>query len=103
MEVVFPTEGSGWDVEANGLIKKAQIKPEAKLFLDWAITDEAMKAYNQNYAIVSVKQDGAPLPEGYSVDPISQLVKLDLKKAAENRDKVLAEWEKRYATKSEPK
>lgn len=39
-----------------------------------------MKAYNQNYAIVSVKQDGAPLPEGYSVDPISQLVKLDLKK-----------------------
>lgn len=103
LEVVFPKEGSGWDVEANALMKKAQIKPEAKLFLDWAISDEAMKAYGQNFAIVSVKQEGAPLPEGYSVDPLRQLVPLDLKKAAENREKLLAEWEKRYATKSEPK
>lgn len=103
VEVVFPAEGSGWDVEANALVKKASIKPEAKLFLDWAISDEVMKAYNQNFAIVSVKQDGASIPEGYTVDPLKQLIKLDLKKSAENRDKVLAEWEKRYATKSEPK
>lgn len=103
IEVVFPSEGSGWDVEANALMKKAEIKPEAKLFLDWAISDEAMKAYNQNFAIVSIKQEGGTLPEGYAVDPIKQLIKLDLKQAAENRDNVLAEWEKRYATKSEPK
>ncbi|MDR7314553.1 putative 2-aminoethylphosphonate ABC transporter substrate-binding protein [Brevibacillus nitrificans] len=103
IEVVFPEEGSGWDVEANALMKKAQIKPEAKLFLDWAISDEAMKAYNANFAIVSVKQEGAALPEGYAVDPLKQLIPLDLKKAAENREKILAEWEKRYATKSEPK
>lgn len=102
IEVVFPEEGSGWDVEANALIKKSEIKPEAKWFLDWAISDEIMKEYNKNFAIVSVKQEGAALPEGYSVDPLKQLIKLDLQKSAENRDKVLAEWEKRYATKSEP-
>ncbi|ATF15033.1 putative 2-aminoethylphosphonate ABC transporter substrate-binding protein [Brevibacillus sp. HB1.2] len=103
VEVVFPTEGSGWDVEANALMKKSEIKPEAKLFLDWAISDEVMKAYNQNFAIVSVKQEGATLPEGYAVDPIKQLIKLDLNQAAQNRDNILGEWEKRYATKSEPK
>jgi len=103
IEVVFPEEGSGWDVEANALIKKDEIKPEAKLFLDWAISDEMMKQYNKNFAIVSVKQEGAGLPQGYSVDPLKQLIKLDLVKLAENRDNILAEWEKRYATKSEPK
>lgn len=103
IKVVFPEEGSGWDVEANALIKKDAIKPEAKLFLDWAISDEMMKQYNQNFAIVSVKQEGAGIPEGYSVDPLKQLIQLDLVKLAENRDSILAEWEKRYATKSEPK
>ena len=37
VETVFPKEGSGWDVEANALIKKAAIKPAAKIFLSWAI------------------------------------------------------------------
>ncbi|WP_236876743.1 hypothetical protein, partial [Clostridioides difficile] len=30
--VVFPKEGSGWDLEANALVKKDNIKKEAKLF-----------------------------------------------------------------------
>ncbi|OPA76351.1 putative 2-aminoethylphosphonate ABC transporter substrate-binding protein [Paenibacillus selenitireducens] len=103
VEVVFPTEGSGWDVEANGLVKKADIKPEAKAFLDWAISDAPMKEYNKNYAILSVKQEGAAIPEGYSQDPLKQLIKNDLIKAASEREATLAEWDQRYASKSEPK
>ncbi|MED2009660.1 putative 2-aminoethylphosphonate ABC transporter substrate-binding protein [Brevibacillus borstelensis] len=102
VEVVFPKEGSGWDVEANALVKKQTIKPAAKQFLDWAISDEAMKEYNKNFAIVSVKGASSQIPEGYTVDPLQQLIKNDLKKSAENRDKVLAEWEKRFNQKSEP-
>ncbi|MCM3630153.1 putative 2-aminoethylphosphonate ABC transporter substrate-binding protein [Paenibacillus glycanilyticus] len=101
VEVVFPTEGSGWDVEANALIKKDTIKPEAKAFLDWAISEEPMKKYNENYAILAMKSDSSVIPEGYSKDPISQLIKLNLNKAAENRDATLAEWTKRYEAKSE--
>jgi iron(III) transport system substrate-binding protein len=103
VEVVFPKEGSGWDVEANALIKKKDIKPEAKQFLDWAIGDEAMKKYNENFAIVSVKQEGQSIPEGYTKDPLQQLIKNDLNKAAEKRDDILQEWDKRYNAKSEPK
>ena len=33
IEPVFPAEGSGWDIEANALIKKSNIKPAAKTFL----------------------------------------------------------------------
>ncbi|WP_054027118.1 putative 2-aminoethylphosphonate ABC transporter substrate-binding protein [Bacillus sp. FJAT-28004] len=103
VEVIFPKEGSGWDMEANALVKKKEIKPEAKLFLDWAISEEPMKEYNKNYAILSIKQEGGSTPEGYSKDPVSQLAKLDLYQAARDRETVLAEWEEKYGSKAEPK
>lgn len=103
IEVVFPKEGSGWDVEANALMKKATIKPGAKQFLDWAISAEPMKKYNENYAIISVKNESAGIPEGYSKDPVSQLIKNDLNQSAKNREATLEEWTKRYDAKSEPK
>jgi len=103
VEVVFPKEGSGWDVEANALMKKTVVKQVAKDFLDWAITDDAMKEYNKNYAIISLKTDSTKIPEGYTVDPVKQLIKNDLNDAAKNREGVLAEWDKRFNAKSEPK
>jgi len=103
LEVVFPKEGSGWDAEANALVKKNEIKPEAKVFLDWAISDEAMKEYNKNFVIISVANASAPIPPEYPKEPLKQLIKNDLNKAAQDRDRWLAEWDKRFSTKSEPK
>ena len=99
---VFPKEGSGWDVEANGLIKKAAIKPSAKAFLDWAIGEAVMKEYAKVYPITAYAT-GAPIPDGYPADPVKQLVKNDFDWAAKNRDRILQEWTKRYDAKSEPK
>ena len=75
------------------------------------------KLHNRDEVTLSLRKDGEEVIQtlktrGQSVAGLSERnefewhldkVKLDLKKAAENRDKVLAEWEKRYATKSEPK
>ncbi|MFS0868663.1 putative 2-aminoethylphosphonate ABC transporter substrate-binding protein [Paenibacillus xylanilyticus] len=103
VEVVFPGEGSGWDVEANALVQKANVKQVAKDFLDWAITDDAMMEYAKNYPITAVKNDSGALPEGYTQDPINQLIEYDLEEAAKNRDAVLEEWSSRYEGKSEAK
>ncbi|GAB6987969.1 putative 2-aminoethylphosphonate ABC transporter substrate-binding protein [Paenibacillus pini] len=100
---VFPAEGSGWDLEANALMKKSDVKPEAKEFLDWAISDDVMKEYNKNYAILAVKSDTTTIPEGYEKDPVKQLIKNDLGQAAKDRNSILSEWTKRYDSKSEPK
>lgn len=102
IEPVFPAEGSGWDIEANALIKKDNIKPAAKTFLDWAISEDITKKYAENYAITAVKTD-VPIPAGYPADPLKQLAKNDFNWAAQNRDQILAEWTKRYDAKSEPK
>jgi iron(III) transport system substrate-binding protein len=103
IQPVFPKEGSGWDIEANALIKKTNINPAAKTFLDWAISPEISKKYAKNFPITAVKTD-VPVPAGFPEDPIKQLYpKNDFKWAAANRDAILAEWTKRYDSKSEAK
>ena len=99
---VFPKEGSGWDVEANCLIKKATIKPEARAFLDWAISEPVMKEYAKVYPVTAYATD-VPIPEGFPADPEAQLIENDFDWAAKNRARILAEWSRRYDAKSEPK
>jgi iron(III) transport system substrate-binding protein len=102
IHTVFPREGSGWDVEANALIKKDRIKPEAKLFLDWAISKPVMMAYAKIYPLTAYAT-GTPVPEGYPKNPEKQLIKNDFDWAAKNRDRILTEWSRRYDGKSEAK
>lgn len=99
--VVFPSEGSGWDVEANCLIKKSGGEKDiAKEFLDWAITDDMMKLYGENYPIVATGI-GDQIPEGYTKNPVDQLIKgIDLQWCADNRESILTEWTNRYGAKS---
>ncbi|MEF2230522.1 MAG: putative 2-aminoethylphosphonate ABC transporter substrate-binding protein [Pseudodesulfovibrio sp.] len=98
----FPKEGSGWDVEANALIRKKDIKPDAKVFLDWAISPEVMQAYGKVYPVTAYPS-GNPVPEGYPADPAAQMIKNDFNWAAKNRDRILKEWSARYDGKSDPK
>ena len=100
--VAFPKEGSGYDVEANALIKKPRIKKEASIFLDWAISKEAMAMYAKVYPIVATDIE-VQAPKGWPADPMTVLIDNDLQWAAKNRKRILAEWTKRYDQKSEPK
>jgi iron(III) transport system substrate-binding protein len=90
VEIVFPVEGSGWDMEANALIKKSTIIPAAYTFLDWAITDEAMELYKKNYPIIATGGDGNY--DGYEADPVKQLIDNDFAWVSGNRDTILNRW-----------
>ncbi len=102
VHTVFPKEGSGWDLEANALVKKATIKPAAKTFLDWAISPEVMKEYQKSFAVVAAPT-GEPVPEGFPSNPEAQLIDNDFAWAAKNRTRILEEWSNRYDGKSDPK
>jgi iron(III) transport system substrate-binding protein len=95
IEMVLPKEGSGYDMEANSLTKKGRTNPAAKAFLDWAITDEAMKMYAQYFAAVGVA--GMPVPAGLPADVSKVVYPNDFEWSAKNRDRILAEWARRYA------
>lgn len=93
---VFFEEGSGWDVEANLLIKKPEIKAASKTFLDWAISDAAMAAYRVEYPIVATGGDGT-VPEGYNQDPVLNLSdKVDLYDIAAKRAEFFEKFTERY-------
>ena len=98
---VFPIEGSGWDMEANALIKKKDINPAAKTFLDWAISDEAMESYKKSYPIISTGKGGNY--EGFNSDPIKQLIDNDFAWAASNREAILNKWMTLFDNKSAKK
>ncbi|HAM53948.1 MAG TPA: putative 2-aminoethylphosphonate ABC transporter substrate-binding protein [Candidatus Rokubacteria bacterium] len=93
--MVLPKEGSGYEMEANALTRKGAKNPAAKQFLDWAITDEAMALYAKYFAAVGVA--GFPVPEGLPKDISKVVYPNDFDWSAKNRDRILTEWQKRYA------
>ncbi len=95
VEMVLPKEGSGYEIEANALTKKGARNPAAKQFLDWAISDESLTLVAKFFGGVSVP--GFPVPEGLPKDFSKVVYPNDFEWSAKNRDRILAEWQKRYA------
>ncbi|MBO1512577.1 putative 2-aminoethylphosphonate ABC transporter substrate-binding protein [Metabacillus bambusae] len=104
VEVVLPEEGLGWDVEANGLINKNEMKNKelAKAFLDWAITDDVMKKYFDANGF-STMENNFELPDGFPEGVEEKMFSdNDLNWAAQNRDSILKEWDSQFSSKAEP-
>ncbi|MFO1341923.1 MAG: putative 2-aminoethylphosphonate ABC transporter substrate-binding protein [Burkholderiales bacterium] len=100
IDLVFPKEGLGWDLEAFGIHKGTKKLDAAKKLADWAASKDAMALYGKNFAITAVPGMAPPLPNVPS-DYEARLVKMDFAWAAENRERILAEWTKRYDSKTE--
>lgn len=92
MKLVFPVEGAGWDMEANGLVRKEYIKNGAKVFLDWAVSDSAMRRYANDRMITAAATDVEPI-EGMTADELAgYLFDLDIAWVAANRERIQEEW-----------
>jgi iron(III) transport system substrate-binding protein len=102
IEVILPKEGLGWDMEAIGIVKTTKKLEAAKKLADWAVSEEANRLYAQNFAIVALPGIASRL-EHVPGDIESMLIKNDFAWAAANRERILAEWSKRYDGKSEPR
>ena len=102
IELVFPKEGLGWDLEAIAIHKGTKNLAAAQKLLDWAVTDEAMALYANNFAIVAVPALSKPLPN-VPADYASRLVKNDFAWAAKNRDRDPDGVGKALRSKSAPK
>jgi iron(III) transport system substrate-binding protein len=102
IDLVFPKEGLGWDLEAFAIHKGTKKHDAARKLADWASSREAMELYGKNFAITAMPGVAQPLPN-IPADYEQRLVKMDFKWAADNRERILAEWIRRYDGKSEPR
>ena len=102
IEAILPTEGLGWDMEAAAVASTTKQPDAAKKLLDWTVSEDANKLYADNFAVVAYPGVQAKL-EFVKGDVEAMLGKNDFAWSATNRERVLAEWIKRYDGKSAPK
>jgi iron(III) transport system substrate-binding protein len=102
VDIIFPSEGLGWDLEASGIMKTTKKMAAAEKLMDWLATPDAMKLFADNFAVVAMPGMSKQL-EFIPVDYEKHLIKNDFEWSAKNRDRILAEWTKRYNSKSLPK
>ena len=93
--MVLPAEGSAYELEANALMKGAKHPNNAKKFLDWALSDEAMLLYSKWK--VGVTKPGTPhlrtdLPK---IEDI-KLIPMDFEWQSANRGDILITWQDKF-------
>ena len=102
IDIIVPSEGVGWDMEASAIVAGTSKLEAAQTLLDWSITRTANEMYNTGYAVVAMPGVAKPVeffPEGL----LDAMIDNDFEWAANNRKAILEEWQKRYDSKSEPK
>jgi len=102
LEIVIPSEGIGWDMEATAIVAGTAKLEAAQKLVDWSITEKANKLYNEGYAVVAIPGLAKPVehfPEGIT----EAMIKNDFEWAAANKTAIIEEWTNRYDGKSEPK
>jgi len=102
LEVIVPTEGVGWELEAAGIVKGTKNLDAAKKLMDWSVTRKANALYNEGYAVVALPGVAKPVPN-FPPEITERMIKNDLQWAASNRARILREWSNRYDGKSEAK
>ena len=102
LDIVVPSEGIGWDMEATAIVKGTDDLEAAQTLVDWSVTSQANEMYNEGYAVIARTELAQPVehfPEGIA----DAMIDNDFEWAAQNREAILAEWQSRYDSKSEPK
>jgi iron(III) transport system substrate-binding protein len=102
IDLIVPKEGLGWEMEVSAIMKGTKNLDAAKKLLDWSVSKKANEMYGKYYAIVA-HPEVKSMPANYPADGEKAMLKMDVEWMAKNRDRILAEWTKRYDGKSAPK
>jgi iron(III) transport system substrate-binding protein len=102
IQIVLPSEGLGWEIEAAAIVKGAKNLADAKAMSDWISSREAAQI-SANFLPITAYDDIQSLPKNYPADEKAKLLKMDFAKLAASREAVMAEWQKRYGVKVPPK
>ncbi|TDO95737.1 putative 2-aminoethylphosphonate ABC transporter substrate-binding protein [Marinomonas balearica] len=102
LDIVFPSEGLGWDMEATSIIKGTDKLDAAKTLVDWTVSKKANEMYNKGYAVVAMPGIAKPV-KYFPENAESMMIDNDFGWSAANRKAILKTWQERYDSKSDPK
>lgn len=102
IDLILPKEGAGWDMEATAIVKGTKNLAAAQKVADWVATRKANELYGKYYALVA-HPEVKSAPPNYPADAEARMAKNDFTWMAENRERILAEWTRRYDSKAAPR
>ncbi|OUS36134.1 putative 2-aminoethylphosphonate ABC transporter substrate-binding protein [Rhodobacterales bacterium 56_14_T64] len=102
LEIIVPSEGVGWDMEATAIVAGTANLEAAQKLVDFTVTLGANEMYNTGYAVVAYPGVAKPV-EHFPAGLLDKMIDNDFEFAANNRASILAEWQSRYDGKSDPK
>lgn len=102
LDVIVPTEGVGWEMEAAGIVKGTKKLEAAKKLMDFSVSLKGNELYNKSFAVVAMPGVAKPV-KNFPPEIEERMIDNDLSWAAANRSVILKEWSSRYDVKSDPK
>lgn len=99
IEVVVPSEGLGWDMSGTAILRGTRNLEAAQRFADWTVSKRAHEI-NARYVGIVGRSDVPAAPPNFPPSAEARMADVDIEWMATNRDRVLAEWNRRYAAKS---
>lgn len=100
IEMVIPSDGAGYELEASALMASSKNKADAKRFLDWTLSPSASAIYGKYKEIVTIPgaaQSSAAQKAGLPVDLSQVLYPMDFAQSAQDRGAILETWQKTMA------
>jgi iron(III) transport system substrate-binding protein len=102
IEIIVPSDGVGFDLEGAAIVRGTRNEAAAKRLLDFAVSPAAMAIYGRYYALLGLP-GVTPTVQGYPPEFAERLANVDFAAVAQNRDRILAEWSRRFDAKSAPR
>ena len=97
VKMVIPTDAAGYEISGIGLLKGSMNEADAKAFLDWLLTDNALELY-QSFRPFSTAPRKVPAEAaekaGMPADLTSILADMDFTRIAVEREQIVAHWSK---------
>lgn len=100
VQMVIPSDGAGYELEASGLMASSKNKTDAKRFLDWTLSPSAASIYSKYKEIVTIPgapQSTAAKKAGLPEDLSNVIYPMDFAKSAQERAAILETWQKEIA------
>lgn len=97
--LTFPTEGTGYELEAAGLMKASKNKKDVKRFMDWLLSPEAVSLYSQYKILITApgaKPSEAAAKAGVPENVHSILANIDFAKSAKDQNAIKSTWTEKF-------
>lgn len=102
IDVVLAEEGTGWDMQAVGILKGTRNLKDAQTLADWAVSAPAMALYGRSREATALRVRVQKVPN-MPANVTEKMIKNDFEWMAREQPRILAEWARRYGAKVEPK